>query len=79
MVLDLLHAEHVLKDADLVITGEGKMDNQTLQGKAPFGIAQRAKMAGIPVIGLAGSLGSRLTHLMNIWMRCLAQFVRLRN
>ncbi len=63
MVLDLLHAEHVLTDADLVITGEGKMDNQTLQGKAPFGIAQRAKMAGIPVIGLAGSLGESVDAL----------------
>ncbi len=42
MVLDALDAESVLKNADLVITGEGQMDNQTLQGKTPFGIAQRA-------------------------------------
>ncbi|WP_417869043.1 glycerate kinase [Vibrio furnissii] len=65
MVLDALDAERVLKNADLVITGEGQMDNQTLQGKTPFGIAQRAKNLGIPVIGIAGSLGAE-TDALNL-------------
>ncbi|EKO3425416.1 glycerate kinase [Vibrio fluvialis] len=65
MVLDALDAESVLKNADLVITGEGQMDNQTLQGKTPFGIAQRAANLGIPVIGIAGSLGAE-TDALNL-------------
>jgi glycerate kinase len=48
--------DDALKGSDLVITGEGRIDSQTLQGKGPFGIAQRAKKAAVPVIGLAGSI-----------------------
>lgn len=43
-----------LEKADIVITGEGSIDEQTLQGKGPFGVARLAKKKGIPVIGLAG-------------------------
>ncbi|NOH97212.1 glycerate kinase [Vibrio sp. 99-70-13A1] len=63
MVLDVLQADRVLKGADLLITGEGQMDNQTLQGKAPYGIAKRASLQGIPTIGIAGSLGTEVEAL----------------
>ncbi|WP_261904257.1 glycerate kinase [Vibrio fortis] len=63
MVLDVLGADEILKGADLVVTGEGQMDNQTLQGKTPFGIANRAKRKGIPSIGIAGSLGYEIDEL----------------
>ncbi|MDH5897634.1 glycerate kinase [Vibrio splendidus] len=63
MVLDALQADEVLKGADLVITGEGQMDNQTLQGKTPYGIAKRASLQGIPTIGIAGSLGTEVEAL----------------
>ncbi|MEZ9883192.1 glycerate kinase [Vibrio splendidus] len=63
MVLDVLQADEVLKGADLVITGEGQMDNQTLQGKTPYGIAKRASLQGIPTIGIAGSLGTEVEDL----------------
>lgn len=46
-----------MQDADLVITGEGRLDVQTLQGKTPAGVARLAQLLGIPVIVLAGSLG----------------------
>ncbi|OZB91598.1 glycerate kinase [Paenibacillus sp. XY044] len=46
-----------LEGADLVITGEGRMDAQTASGKTPMGIAQEARQRGIPVIALAGSVG----------------------
>ena len=46
-----------MEGADLVITGEGRMDAQTLLGKTPMGVALFAKRAGIPVIAIAGSLG----------------------
>jgi len=45
-----------LEGKDLVITGEGSIDMQTLNGKGPFGVAKRAKEQSIPVIGLAGSI-----------------------
>ena len=48
---------HAIEGADLVITGEGRMDAQTLLGKTPMGVAQIAKRAGVPVIAIAGSLG----------------------
>ncbi|NOJ02929.1 glycerate kinase [Vibrio splendidus] len=63
MVLDVLQADDVLKGADLVISGEGQMDNQTLQGKTPYGIAKRASLQGIPTIGIAGSLGTEVEAL----------------
>ncbi|WP_059018364.1 glycerate kinase [Vibrio coralliirubri] len=63
MVLDALDADKVLEGASLVVTGEGQMDNQTLQGKTPFGIAQRAQKLSIPTIGIAGSLGQDVEKL----------------
>jgi glycerate kinase len=56
--LDTTGFEDALQSADLVITGEGHMDEQTLQGKGPFGVALRAKRKDIPVIGLAGGVSS---------------------
>ncbi|WP_316436791.1 glycerate 3-kinase [Klebsiella pasteurii] len=57
IVLEAVHLEAALRDADLVITGEGRMDSQTVGGKAPVGVARIAKKHGIPVIGIAGVLG----------------------
>jgi glycerate kinase len=52
--LELTIFDEALEKSDLVITGEGSIDEQTLQGKGPFGVAYRAKLKGLPVIGLAG-------------------------
>jgi glycerate kinase len=52
--LSLTGFDEALKNADLVITGEGSIDTQTLQGKGPYGVAAEAKKRDIPVIGLAG-------------------------
>jgi glycerate 2-kinase len=54
--LDITGFDAALENADLVITGEGSIDIQTLQGKAPFGVAKRAKAKSIPVIGIAGKV-----------------------
>jgi len=54
--LSLTGFDRELKKADLVITGEGSIDEQTLQGKGPFGVAERAKKREIPVIGIAGRI-----------------------
>lgn len=48
--------EEKIKNADLIITGEGSIDGQTMFGKAPYGVAQVAKKYGIPIIALVGSI-----------------------
>jgi glycerate 2-kinase len=54
LVLDLVDFESHLRDADVVITGEGSLDQQSLHGKAPVGVASAAHRYGIPVIAVAG-------------------------
>ena len=46
-----------VEGAGLVITGEGRLDSQSLHGKTPVGVARIARAAGVPVVALAGSLG----------------------
>ena len=56
IVTDALHLDNHVADADLVITGEGRIDSQTIHGKVPVGVAKVAKRYNKPVIGIAGSL-----------------------
>lgn len=55
IILDEIKLEDEIKCVDLVITGEGRLDNQTAMGKAPIGVAKLAKKYGVKVIGLAGA------------------------
>ncbi len=57
IVLETVDLESHLDGADLVITGEGQMDYQTMYAKAPIGVAGRARSRGVPVIAVSGSLG----------------------
>ena len=60
LVLDALNFDQHLEDCFLLVTGEGKLDEQSLHGKAPIGAARRALKKNVPVIALAGSIsGSR--------------------
>ena len=59
IVLETVGLEGRLDDADLVITGEGSVDYQTVYNKAPIGVARLAKARGIPVVAIVGSLGER--------------------
>jgi len=54
--LENTNFENILSGASLVITGEGRLDDQTLTGKAPMGVALAAKKKGIPVVALAGEV-----------------------
>lgn len=56
-VLDITNIDKYLVDADLVITGEGKIDGQSIFGKVPVGVAKRAKKYNVPVIAIVGSVG----------------------
>lgn len=53
-VLDLVNFRRVLAGADLLVTGEGSLDAQSLHGKAPIGVAAAARRAGVPVVAVAG-------------------------
>ncbi|MBE9018371.1 glycerate kinase [Chroococcidiopsidales cyanobacterium LEGE 13417] len=57
IVMQYLHLDRLLEDADLVITAEGSIDFQTPRGKIPAEVAQRAKKYQLPVIALAGTIG----------------------
>lgn len=57
IIIEHTKLRDLVKDANLVITGEGRIDGQSIFGKAPVGIAKVAKEFNVPVIGLAGSLG----------------------
>lgn len=56
IVIDAVNFNEIVKDADLVITGEGRIDSQTIHGKTPIGVARAAKKFNKPVIGIAGCL-----------------------
>lgn len=58
LVAEILDIENQIAKADFVITAEGKLDAQTVNGKAPFGVAQLAKKYKKAVIGIAGTLGN---------------------
>lgn len=57
LVLEALAFERRVEGADLIVTGEGRLDRQTLAGKAPYAVAQAGRRRGIPVVAIVGSLG----------------------
>ena len=56
-VLDLIRFDQMLEQADMIFTGEGRIDSQSLRGKVISGIALRAKEKGVPVVAVVGSVG----------------------
>lgn len=58
IVLEETRLEEAIRDADLIITGEGRLDGQTAMGKAPIGVARLAKKYDKPVIAVAGAVTS---------------------
>lgn len=62
-VLDTVGFDHMLEGADLVFSGEGSMDFQSVRGKVLAGVAKRTKKANVPLIGLAGRLGEGFEEL----------------
>lgn len=63
-VLDTVQFDKLVQGCDLVITGEGKIDGQSLRGKVVIGIARRAKAAGVPVVAVVGDIGDDID---NVW------------
>jgi glycerate kinase len=59
-VLDTVRFDTLLSGADLVFSGEGKIDTQSLRGKVVIGVARRAKKQGVPVIAVVGDIGDNI-------------------
>lgn len=59
-VLDTVQFSTLLKGTDLVFSGEGKIDNQSLRGKVVIGVARRTKKAGVPLIAIVGDIGDNI-------------------
>lgn len=66
LVLDTIRFEKLINGADLIITGEGRIDSQTAYGKVVVGVAKIAKKFNIPVIAIGGSIEENLTELYDI-------------
>lgn len=62
-VLDLVGFDRALAKADVVVTGEGMLDEQSASGKTPLGVARRARAAGVPVIAVVGGREDRLDDI----------------
>ncbi|GAW47894.1 Glycerate kinase [Nocardioides sp. PD653] len=69
LMLDLLGFDEVVRGADLVITGEGSLDAQSLHGKAPVGVARAAARAGVATIAVCGRLEASLAELNDAGIR----------
>lgn len=66
VVAELSGLAEAMQGADLVITGEGRLDAQSLHGKTPMGVARIAKAAEVPVVAIAGSLGDGYHKLYEV-------------
>ena len=75
IVAEAVGLDDRLEGADLVLTGEGRLDAQSLSGKTPVGVMRRARERGIPVIALAGSLGDDVEQLVAAGMTAVLSVV----
>ena len=66
IVIEATDFEEKIKDADIIITGEGRMDYQTQYGKTPYGVAQTARKYNIPVVAIVGSVGKNAEVLYDL-------------
>ena len=65
-----------LANADLVITGEGRIDHQTQYGKTPMGVVREAKKYNLPVIAIAGTLEQGYEELYELGFDAAADLIR---
>lgn len=65
-VLDTVGFDNLLQDTDIVLTGEGKIDFQSLRGKVVIGVARRAKKRNVPVVALVGDIGDNISAIFSI-------------
>lgn len=76
-VLDTVKFSHVISDADMIFTGEGKLDYQSLRGKVIIGVAKRAKEQNIPVTVIAGGVDEDIDEAYNIGVTSIFSINRM--
>ena len=75
LVIEATQLEKRISDADLVITGEGQINFQTVFGKTPIGVAKAAKAQGIPVVAIAGSISDDADGVYNAGIDAMVDIV----
>lgn len=76
VVIDLVGLREKIKEADLVLTAEGRIDFQTAYDKAPAGVARAARAAGVPCIAVCGGIGERVEDLHGIGISAIFSLCR---
>lgn len=76
-VLDTVRFDSLLNDADLVFSGEGKIDSQSLRGKVVIGVARRSKRAGVPLISIVGDIGDNIEGAYDVGVSAIFSINRV--
>ena len=76
LIFEALAFDKRIEGADLIVTGEGKLDRQTLSGKAPFAVAQAGRRHGIPVVAIVGSLICTAGDLEELGLKTAVSILR---
>ena len=76
IIFEALEFDKHIKGADLIVTGEGKLDRQTLSGKAPFAVAQAGRRHRIPVVAIAGALSCTASDLEELGLTTAVSILR---
>lgn len=76
-VLDTVHFSDTIKGADLVFTGEGRLDAQSLRGKVVIGVAKRSQKEGVPVIALVGGVDGDMKAAYDMGVTAIFSINRL--
>ena len=75
LIIEILNLESYIRNADMVFTGEGKIDHQTLYGKTISGIAAIGKKYNVPVLALAGKMGDDIETLYGLGVTAIFSIV----
>ena len=76
-VLDAVYFDEILQNADVVFTGEGKLDSQSLQGKVIAGVAKRAMAKSVPVIAIVGGIEGDIAPIYELGVNSVFTINRL--
>lgn len=65
-ILDIVNLEKLACDSDMIFTGEGKIDTQSLEGKVVIGVAKRAQRLNVPLIAIVGDIGDDISSVYDL-------------
>ena len=76
-ILDTVQFEELAAGTDMIFTGEGKLDSQSLRGKVVIGVARRAKALGVPVTALVGDIGDDMEAAYDEGVSAIFSIIRV--